>query len=291
MIKIAVLSGKGGTGKTVVTSGIAYVMDRKQSLADCDVEAANLSLVLNPRDTVSRPYYGLEKASIDPDVCISCGKCMENCRFEAIEENEGIFTINKTRCEGCGVCGEVCPAGAIGFSAFKDGEIYFSRSDLGRLSHAELTPGSGTSGLLVHEVKKEAILRGSDNEVLLVDGPPGTGCPVISTISGMNYILMVTEPSISAIHDLKRLLNVSRGFDVISYVVINRYDLDIPNSDTIEEFCRKEGIKLLGRIPFDPMVLTAVQDGEPVTSYDTPASEEIKAIFKRLMAEIGLENE
>lgn len=291
MIRIAVLSGKGGTGKTVVTSGIAYAMNRKKSLADCDVEAANLSLVLHPHDTATRPYYGLEKASIDDDICISCGKCLEKCRFEAIDECEGIFTVNNIRCEGCGVCGEICPVDAVCFSAFRDGEIYFSRTELGQLSHAELTPGSGTSGLLVHEVKKEAILRGGENEILLVDGPPGTGCPVISTISGMNIILMVTEPSVSAIHDLKRLLNVSRGFDVTPYVVINRHDLDIALSDSIEEFCINENIKLLGKIPFDPMVLTAVQNGEPVTLYETPASEEIKTICRRLISEIGLENE
>ena len=288
MIRLAVISGKGGTGKTVVTAALAHLIPLSRVLADCDVDAANLSLLLSPTETISEPFYGMKKAVIDPDLCTGCGICAESCRFGAIDEEDGVFSAAPVRCEGCGLCEAVCPASAIHLEAFVDGEIFYSQTAEGPLSHAELAPGSGNSGLLVHEVKQQALKKAGDREVLLIDGPPGIGCPVISTISGVDAVIVVTEPSVSATHDLARLIRVTRGFDLDRYCIINRYDLDQGLTAQIEQFCRDEDITLLGRIPFDPAVLAAVREGRIITEYDCPARIALEEIWEALARKLGV---
>ncbi|MHC1626141.1 MAG: ATP-binding protein [Methanoculleaceae archaeon] len=289
MIQIAVISGKGGTGKTVVTGALSRLIPHSRVLADCDVDAANLSLLLHPQETLSEPFYGMKKAVIDPELCMGCGLCGEYCRFDAISmADDSVYSVDTGACEGCGLCEEVCPEDAIHSEGFRDGEIFYSQTACGPLSHAELAPGSGNSGLLVNSVKKQAIGRAGDREVLLIDGPPGIGCPVISTLSGVDMVVAVSEPSMSAIHDLKRLITVSRGFELERTCIINRYDLDEGLSAEIERFCKEEGITLLGKIPFDPAVLKAVRDGHVIVDIDCPASRAIEEIWQKLADKLKL---
>jgi MinD superfamily P-loop ATPase len=283
MIRIAVLSGKGGTGKTVITAALATLAAPPLVLADCDVDAANLHFLLSATEVGEEPFYGMKKARVDPDRCTLCGACLRTCRFGAIIMDEAQVQVNPIRCEGCGACTLICPADAIGMATQKDGEIIHSHTPYGSLYHAELEPGSGNSGLLVHEVKKRALAECNEDALLLVDGPPGIGCPVISTLAGMNWVLMVTEPSVSGVHDLHRLISLVRGFDLQMTVVINKWDLDEVLTQRIEKFCQEEGIVLMGRIPFDADVYRSVQEGIPLTQRNTPAAQAVCRIWAAMM--------
>lgn len=284
MLQIAVLSGKGGTGKTVVTAALADLLQGKKVIADCDVEAANLALLLSPRERGRIPFFGMKKAAIQEDACMACGLCQDACRFRAISQDSGgAYRVDPVRCEGCAVCRDVCPERAICLVGHHDGEIILADTDLGPLVYAELHPGSGNSGLLVHEVKKAALKESDGRDLLLVDGPPGIGCPVISTLSGVNAAVLVTEPGIAALHDLRRLVTVSSGFSLTYWVVINRADLHAGYTREIEQFCEGQGIPVIGKIPFDPVVTGAVIKGVPVTRYDCTAASELRSIGKRLI--------
>ncbi|MDD3621736.1 MAG: ATP-binding protein [Methanofollis sp.] len=288
MIRLAVISGKGGTGKTMVAAALADLFATGQVLADCDVEAANLGLLLDGEVTSSEPFMGLEKAEIDQDVCLFCGRCVDACRFDAIHEEEKEYVVDPLKCEGCGVCVWVCPSGAATMHPYQAGDVLASRTDQGHLSHAKLYPGSGNSGLLVHEVRKQAEKMAGESRLLLADGPPGIGCPLISTVSGMDAVVVVTEPGLSALHDLKRVVNVSRRFGVEIFVVINRFDLEPGVCQEIERFCEDEGLRLLGKVPFDSAVVATVRRGVPITSTDSPASKALRQIKERLTAELDL---
>ncbi|HUU74542.1 MAG TPA: ATP-binding protein [Methanoregulaceae archaeon] len=288
MIKIVVISGKGGTGKTVFTAALSALIRQSIGIADCDVEAANLSLLVAHENAGSRPFSGIEKARIIREKCVGCGLCGIHCRFDAIKCQDGEFEVDPIHCEGCGVCMEICPEGAIVMEPLRDGTLYLSKTPRGLMAHAELCPGSGTSGLLVDQVKNEITREMSGEEVLLADGPPGIGCPTISAVSGMDAAVIVTEPSVSGLHDLKRLVNMARGFNIRLYLVINRYDLEPGMSEKIEEYARAESIPLLGRIPFDPAVIDTVREGVPVTMYDSPASRAIRKIWEKLAKELKL---
>ncbi len=288
MMQVAVLSGKGGTGKTVLTGALAEFLPGKKVFADCDVEAANLALILSPRERARIPFFGLKKATIEKKSCVACGLCAHACRFGAIRNGiDGSFYVDPVRCEGCGVCAGVCPERAIVLRKKQDGEIICADTDLGPLVYAELSPGSGNSGLLVHEVKKEAQKEVRDHDLLLIDGPPGIGCPVISTMSGIDTVVIVTEPSIAAMHDLKRLVMVSRGFSLSLCAIINRADLHGGYAQTIERFCADEGISLLGKVPFDPTVQDAVSKGVPVTRFGCPATAAFREIAANLTGILG----
>lgn len=286
MIKLAVISGKGGTGKTMVTAALAHLLPGSLVLADCDVDAANLELLLNPALISTEPFMGMKAAVIDPDLCTHCGACIEHCRFDAIEE-DGDVRVSALRCEGCAVCTRVCPVAAISMQPRQTGEIFYSETEQGHLVHARLVPGAGNSGLLVHAVKKTAMGRDPDCDLLLIDGPPGTGCPLTSTISGVNAVLIVTEPSVSGLHDLKRVVAVCRQFRPRIFVVINRFDLEQSLTRTIENWCSEEHIPVIGKIPFDPMVIESIRKGVPVTSAGaSPAAEAIQMLESNLEEEL-----
>ncbi|MGA2914377.1 MAG: ATP-binding protein [Methanoregula sp.] len=287
MIRLAVISGKGGTGKTMITAALAQLLPGSIVFADCDVDAANLELLFNPNLIRTEPFMGMKSAVIDPAICTGCGECETHCRFDAVHAEGGAYRLNPLRCEGCAVCVQVCPAAAVTMQPRQTGEIMYSQTELGHLVHVRLVPGAGNSGLLVHAVKKMAMEKDRDCDLSLIDGPPGTGCPLISTISGVDIVLIVTEPSVSGLHDLKRVVAVCRQFRPRILVVINRFDLEPSLTETIQLWCSEENIPVIGKIPFDPVVIESVRKGVPVTSAGpSPAAQAIQILKNHLEKEL-----
>lgn len=287
MIRLAVISGKGGTGKTMITAALSRLLGGTMVLADCDVDAANLELLLSPRLLQTDPFMGMKNAVIDQATCVLCGECEVRCRFDAVEWRKGTYHISPLRCEGCAVCTQVCPVSAISMQPRQTGEILYSETRRGHLVHARMVPGAGNSGLLVHAVKKTALERDGSCDLFLIDGPPGTGCPLISTISGVDAVLVVTEPSVSGLHDLQRVVTVCRQFRPRILVAINRFDLDLEKTGEIEVWCRREDIPLIGKIPFDPAVIASVREGIPVTDAGpAPAAQAIQILAANLEQEL-----
>ena len=286
MIRLAVISGKGGSGKTMITAALAHLLPGSLMFADCDVDAANLELLLNPQLIRTEPFMGMKTAVIDTALCTLCGECMEHCRFRAIECDGDTYRVNPLRCEGCAVCVHVCPV-AITLQQRQTGEIKYSETSRGHLVHARLVPGAGNSGLLVHAVKKTTMEHDPDCDLFLIDGPPGTGCPLISTISGTDIVLIVTEPSVSGLHDLKRVAAVCRQFRPRILVAINRFDLELSLTERILSWCNEEKIPVMGKIPFDPAVIESVRRGVPVTdSGAAPAAQAIQILGAKLELEL-----
>jgi MinD superfamily P-loop ATPase len=288
VIRLAVVSGKGGTGKTVVTAGLATLNGGLQLLADCDVEAANLELLLSARQVRSTPFEGAEAASIDPERCWGCMRCAELCRFGAITMHDTVAVCEPRNCEGCGLCERVCPSGAVTLVPRISGAVLRSATDHGPLSHARLYPGARNSGLLVRAVKRQAERAADEAGLLLVDGPPGTGCPLISTVGGTDAVVIVTEPSLSGLHDLRRVIGVCRRFNPRIFVVINRWDLDPGIANEVEAECADLGARVIGRIPFDPAVIEAVRAGRPISATDSPASRALAGCWAALRRELAL---
>lgn len=281
MKELVVISGKGGTGKTSIMGAFAALAP-KAVLADCDVDAANLHLLLQPKVQAEREFAGLPKAYIMPDRCTQCGICVEACRFKAIENWE----VDPLACEGCGVCIRLCPASAMGSVERVAGRWFTSRTSYGPLVHAELGVGEENSGRLVAEVKRQArrLAEESKTPLILVDGPPGIGCPVISALAGASLALLVTEPSVSGWHDLERALRLARHFGVQPRVCINKADLDEARSKQIEWRCYDEGVAVIGQIPFDEKVAEAVVRGVPVTAHPGSAATAIRHLWDKVAA-------
>jgi len=282
MREIVVLSGKGGTGKTVLLASFA-ALSSGNVLCDCDVDAANLHLLLRPTFREGHEFWARPLAAIDQEACSRCGLCLDACRFDAIHE----FEVDPLSCEGCGFCLHVCPAGAMTLRDNLGGHWYVSDTRYGPLVHACLDPGQENSGKLVAVVRQKAraIAKEEGRRHILSDGPPGIGCPVISSLSGASLALIVTEPSLSAIHDLERVLAVCRHFDVAAAVCINKYDLDEENSRRIERYCCRAAVEVAGRIPFDTRVGQAVAQGVPVVEFgDGLVSRRIEELWKAVAA-------
>jgi MinD superfamily P-loop ATPase len=297
MKQLVVLSGKGGTGKTTVTAAIADLANRQQYrlvLADADVDAANLALLLAPNGTEAHTFLGGELAQIDDSSCEACGACGDVCRFEAIVVENGQFSIDPLACEGCGACQHVCPSDAITLEIQRAGEWFRSGTNYGPLFHAELEPGEENSGKLVALLKQHARLEALDRgyDGVLVDGPPGIGCPVISAVSGADAALIVTEPTAAGVHDLGRIVGTARHFDIPVWVCINKSDLLLEGARLIQNYCAEAGITILGEIPFDPVIVEAMEHVQPVTSYafDSPASNALSTLYA-LLQEVLFESE
>ncbi len=286
MKQLLVISGKGGTGKTTLVSSFASLAEEKV-LSDCDVDAADLHLVLDPEIETREEFSGAKEAIRDEDKCTSCGICYENCRFDAINED---YEIDPFRCEGCGVCAYVCPENAIRMEDVLSGYSLESSTDYGKMVHGELRPGEETSGKLVTEIKAKAkdIVEKEEANLLIVDGSPGTGCPVIASLAEVDLALVVTEPTKSGLSDLKRVIGLSENFDIRPAVVINKFDLNSKMVQNIESFAGENGIPVLGKIPYDSEVTEAMVQGKSVVEYSkNGATREIKRIWKEVIDLLG----
>jgi MinD superfamily P-loop ATPase len=258
MKELVIISGKGGTGKTSVTASFAALANRAV-FADCDVDAADLHLILNPEIRDRNLFYSGHEAIVREADCTGCGLCAELCRFDAIRESGGRFRIDPESCEGCGVCVEFCPVKAIDFPDRLCGEWFVSQTRYGTLVHARLGIGAENSGKLVSTVRQQAkqFATAVQAEWILVDGPPGTGCPVIASISGADAVLAVTEPTLSGQHDLQRVLDLARHFSLPAFVCVNKWEINPEMTEKIEACAAASGARVLSRIPYDRDVTRA----------------------------------
>ncbi|MEA2054287.1 MAG: 4Fe-4S binding protein [Candidatus Thermoplasmatota archaeon] len=265
MKQLTVISGKGGTGKTSITAAFASLAGNAV-LADCDVDAADLHLILKPDVKKTMGFHGLNIAHIDKDRCIDCKKCYESCKFDAIDKE---INLIKESCEGCGVCEYICPVDAITMKERDSGFAYISETRFGPMSHAMLKTAEEASGKLVTVVRNNAktLAEEQGKDLIIIDGPPGIGCPVISAITGVDLVLVVTEPTLSAIHDLERILGVANHFGIPSVVCINKYDINVDNTEKIEQYCKSNGIEVVGKLPYDTVVTDAMIREKSVIEY------------------------
>jgi MinD superfamily P-loop ATPase len=269
--QLVILSGKGGTGKTSVAAALADLASQEMPivLADADVDAANLELVLEPTRLEEHTFMGGQVALIDPDRCGLCGRCHDVCRFDAIIPGDDTYRVDPLACEGCAACVTQCPEGAIYCEEQQAGLWFRSDTRFGPLFHAHLFAAQENSGKLVTLVKQHGRLLALDRgwELLVVDGPPGIGCPVISASAGADLALLVVEPTLSGIHDLERALGTVNHFGVPALVCINKADLSPSHSNAIATYCAAEGIEVVGELPYDTIVTEAMVQGQPVTAY------------------------
>ena len=282
--EIAIVSGKGGTGKTSLAACFA-ALSSNAVFADCDVDAADLALLLKARRLSSELFAASKKARVDDSKCVLCRRCAEVCRYLAIEIREGSLNIDDFSCEGCRACYYSCPVAAITMESVVSGEWYLSDSPYGPLVHGRLSPGEENSGKLVTLVRNRArdLAQEQGRDLVIIDGPPGIGCPVIASISGVRLALVVTEPSLSGLHDMERVLDVIRHFGAVPAVCINRYDLHLDTSEIIERRCDSLGIPVLGRIPYDRAVVDALVQGIPVVEYSgAGVTGTIREIWERM---------
>jgi len=291
IFELIVLSGKGGTGKTSVTASLAALANNPV-LADCDVDASNLELVLSPQLQSREDFSGGMQASIDSELCTTCGKCKRLCRFDAIlfdgpqnAWSSRTYRVDPPSCEGCGVCATYCPSHAISLHPAKGGEWFISDTRFGPLVHARLQPGLGNSGILTTLVREQArqIAHKTGRKFMLVDGPPGVGCPVIASLTGATRILAVTEPTPSGVHDLERVIELAKHFQIPAWVCINKHDLNAEVTSQIEQRAAEQGATVVGRIPYDRSVTEAQRQGRPVVELDaSPAGQAIVQLWKTL---------
>ncbi|MGO1368329.1 MAG: ATP-binding protein [Senegalia sp. (in: firmicutes)] len=280
MKKLLILSGKGGTGKTTIASAFIKLSEDKV-FADCDVDAPNLHLVMNDLGkSITEDYYGMDKSYIDSDICIKCGKCMDNCRFDAIVKEEDTYKVDLYSCEGCGVCELVCPVNAAKLKKDVAGRLDLY-TDNKVFSTAELKMGSGTSGKLVTEVKERLNIPITKDKLAIIDGSPGIGCPVIASITGVDMVLVVAEPSISGIADMKRIVEMSNSFGIKTAICINKYDINLSKSEEIEYFCKENEIPMIGKLPFDKNTIKAINDGKTIVDIDCEIGEKVNDVFEK----------
>jgi len=265
-MELAVVSGKGGTGKSSVTAAFATAGERIV-VADCDVDAANLYLLFNPEHDTEQVYIGGYTAVVDHALCTVCGICESYCRFDAITEVDGKIMISETSCDGCFFCSRICPMDAITMVRSDRSRMYSGSFRNGKMVYGRLAPGEENSGKLVSLVREEAkrVATAQGMSTILLDGPPGIGCPVISTVTGVDRIIIVTEPTMSGLEDMKRVHEVARKFTGDVGIIINKYDLNEAMADRIEGWCVAQGSALLGRLPYDRRVTEAMISGKSVT--------------------------
>ncbi len=282
--QIVIISGKGGTGKTVITAAFAALAENKV-MVDCDVDAADLHLLLHPEIKEKFEFKGMPKAVINQDRCTGCGECEKVCRYDAIKNIDARYKIQDAgyknsklnsylyvepiSCEGCRVCMYTCPTEAISMEDNIAGEWYISETKYGPMVHAKLGIAEENSGKLVARIRQEArtIAEKENRDHIIIDGPPGIGCPVIASISGVDLALIITEPTLTGIHDMERIMVVANHFSIPVKVVINKHNINLKNTNTIEKFCKKNKIPILGRLPFSNKVVESIINGIPIVEF------------------------
>ncbi len=286
MRQLTIVSGKGGTGKTTLAAAFASLATNAV-MADCDVDAPDLHLILEPTIIQEIKFTGLKLAHKDKEKCVECGLCYEHCRFGAIDRD---YDIIEQRCEGCGVCAYVCPEEAIEMKERTSGVAYISDTRFGPMSHARLNPGEEASGKLVALVRNGArtLAEREGRDLIIVDGPPGIGCPLISSLAGTDLALAVAEPTVSGLHDLGRIVEVARHFEIRAAVCINKYDLSETKTREIEVFCEKNGLPLVGNLPYDDVTTKAMIEKKNVIEYsDGDFSKEVRKVWDNVMEVLG----
>ena len=293
MKEILILSGKGGTGKTSITAAFAALAHTtthpgKILLCDCDVDAADLHLLLNPENIQSADFQGGNVAVINQDSCSGCGQCQELCRYKAvIQEEDGGYYIDEIGCEGCGVCVDLCPETAIDFPVKTSGEWFIANTRFGSMVHARLGIAEENSGKLVTLIRKEARERAEKQalELLLTDGPPGIGCPVIAALGGVSLVVIVTEPTVSGLHDLERVGKLAAHFKVPALVCVNKADLNPEQSLAIKEKSLAGGMGFIGELPFDPAFTKAMIAEQTILEYapDAAVSLAVQAVWEQII--------
>lgn len=287
MKELVIISGKGGTGKTSVTASFALLADRPV-VADCDVDASDLHLLLSPTRLEQHDFYSGREAIIRPDACINCGICQAECRFDAVRSPEEggteNYSIDPLSCEGCGVCVLLCPVDAINFPERLCGEWMVSESRAGPMVHARLDAGGENSGRLVAEVRSNArrIAQEKGRSLVIVDGPPGVGCAVIASVTGASMVLVVVEPTLSGEHDMERVLGLAKHFSIPAAISLNKWDLNREMSDRIESRARKLGAQVASRIRYDHAVVQAQMEAKAVVEIEAPAAEEIRNLWREI---------
>ncbi len=285
MKQLLILSGKGGTGKTTV-AGVFAALATNKILADCDVDAADLHLLLAPERLETHDFNALPGAQIDPSLCTGCGTCASVCRFDAaVAGTDGEYTIDPYLCEGCRVCVSACPEGAISLEERVAGQWFISNTRFGPLVHARLKPGEENSGMLVAKVRKVATQKAEQEgyDLVIVDGPPGIGCPVISSLTGIDLVLIVTEPTVAGKHDLERVIKLARHFNITIQVAINKWDLAPEKTRELEEYCAGENIPVVGRIPFDEELVKSTAAGvSAVEAGSGPGTKALEALWENV---------
>ncbi len=293
MTEIVCISGKGGTGKTSLTAAFSHLAGNK-IICDLDVDAPDLHLILKPQIEAVEEFYSGNEAIVDPDRCDGCGLCAELCRFGAVVESGGVYEIDPLRCEGCKLCVAKCPAEAIDFPRRHCGQWFRSDSRLGPVFHAQLFAGEENSGRLVSLLRQEARQAAEERgySLVLADGAPGIGCPVIASLSGADLAVIVSEPTVSGRHDLERVADLCAYFGMPAAVVINKADLNADACRDIETFCRKRGLDLLGSVPHDERFVAAMIQEKAVTEIeDSALSGQIRGIWAAIEKRAGLEEQ
>ncbi len=281
--EIVVISGKGGTGKTTISSSFA-VLEREKVIVDADVDAPDLHVILKPKVMEAHNFKGGKLAVIDKERCVKCGLCRELCRYDAISED---IEVDPFSCDGCALCYFACPNEAISLEDKDAGMWFVATTRAGFMVHARLIPGEENSGKLVTVIRNRAkeIAEDENIRLILIDGPPGIGCPVISSITGVDDVVVVTEPTISGVHDLKRVVELSSNFGVRLHVVINRFDINVERCEEIEDWCSAHGVDLLGRIPVDESIPRLQEEGKTPVEESTLTGELIREMWEKLIRE------
>ena len=282
--EIVIVSGKGGTGKTSLAAAFA-ALAKNGILCDADVDAADLHLLMQPEVKERTDFMGGSKAVINPDLCTGCGTCRTLCRFDAISDR---YEVDPIRCEGCGVCVDFCPEQAIDFPVQRCGEWYISATRFGPMVHARLGIAEENSGRLVSLVRKETRQLAEERglELILTDGPPGIGCPVIAAIGGATALVIVVEPTVSGIHDMERVVDLAAHFRVPGMVIVNKYDLNVEMTEAIEQLAVQRNLVVLGRVPFDPVFTRSMVQGQTLFEYgeETPTRQVVRDIWAKIIS-------
>jgi MinD superfamily P-loop ATPase len=285
-MELSIISGKGGTGKSSISAAFA-TLATQVVLADCDVDAGNQHIQFLPEHDEEQAFTGGQKALINRDFCTNCGICIPYCRFDAISFSDNEVVISETLCDGCHLCNRVCPHQAITMLDYNKSRMYTGSFRKGRMVYGQLAPGEENSGKLVNLVREKAKQQARLHHIdtIIIDGPPGIGCPVISSITGTDHVIIVTEPSLSALLDLARATEVAQSFGIKTSVIINKYDLDETLTNEIETWCKENQLEIIGRVPFDPMIVEAMVNCKSIIEWapGSAAGKSIREVFNTLL--------